>query len=39
LGEIGREARDAQGALATLTGDPNPAVAKFAADALVRIRE
>jgi hypothetical protein len=39
LGEMGREARDAQAALATVTRDPNPTLAKLAADALVRVRE
>jgi hypothetical protein len=39
LGEIGREARDAQEALATVARDLNPAVAKLAAEALVRVRE
>jgi HEAT repeat protein len=39
LGEIGREARETQEALVTVTRDPNPAVAKLAADALIRVRE
>lgn len=39
LAEIGPEARAAEAALRTVTRDPNPAVAKLAADALAKIGE
>lgn len=39
LGEIGPEARDAAEGLTTVTRDPNPTVAKLAAEALAKVRK
>ena len=38
LGEIGPEAREATEVLTAVASDPNPAVAKMAADALASVR-
>jgi len=39
LGEIGPGARDAAEGLTTVTRDPNPTVAKLAAEALANVRK
>jgi hypothetical protein len=38
LGEIGKDARAAEGDVLALTKDPNPAIAKLASETLVKIR-